>query len=137
MTALDPVGLVLGAGEVVLGPDGVRYARMALSHAARAMRQDGLSLPAAARHLSDLLEQAEARLPSAVGSAELPSAVGAASSAPVDAMTTTEAAQMLGCSARRVVQMCSGVGLDSAVKVGGAWLVERAEVTALQARRAA
>jgi len=31
--------------------------------------------------------------------------------------------------------MCAGVGLDSAVKVGRSWLVERAEVLALQAAR--
>lgn len=135
------VGVVCAGGEVLLGPDGVRFARMAMTVAAREQARSGLALPEPARELRQLLEQAVGQLPpltaSAGGSAELPPAPASASSRalPDDPVTTEEAARMLGCSVRRVVQMCAGVGLDSAVKVGRSWLVERAEVLAVQAAR--
>jgi hypothetical protein len=134
--ASPSVGIALSGGELLLGPEGVRYARMAIAHAARAMHRDGLPLPTGALYLQALLEQASCRIAASdIGSAEVPSGVGLSLSQPVDPVTATEAARMFGCTTRNVTLKCSGGRFASAVKVSGVWLIERAEVESAVAER--
>ena len=73
---------------------------------------------------------------SAIGSRKLPIATLPASLCHIDPVATKEAAQMLGTTARNVVDLIDRGAFPSARKVAGCWQIERAEVLARVERMA-
>lgn len=131
-----PVGMVLSGGELLLGPGGLEVVAWALRRVS-----GGGGLPAAAEHLRGLVVEGQRRqglpMTAEVGNSEAAFGGAGGSSVPVDPVTSMEVARMLGRSERTATGWCRGGLFGSAVKVGGVWLVERAEVVRVRDERGA
>lgn len=131
--------MVLSGGEVLLQPAGVRVVRAAMGALQRALGRDGIGLPPAAHDLAALLDDAAATAaPLSVrtagcGSPAVPSEGERALSALLDPITAEEAAKMLDRKPRNGRDLCARGAFPSARKVGGRWLLERADVLDRQA----
>jgi len=134
----DPVGTALGSGVVLVGPVGVLRIAAALAAAEATGRRDGVRPPSVFVELRALFEgaAAEARRAAARGSAELPRTAAPSSSATstapvvVDPIGSAEAAELLGCTARNLRDLCCRGVFDTAQILAGRWVVSRREVEA-------
>lgn len=135
---MSPVGTALSGGEVLLGPVGVEYVRRALA-VALDMHQvhqrpvpPGLAATAALFRTEGIGSPSHAQ----IGSPGLPMPQEVSSCEPSDLVDTKEAAQMLGCGVRNVVDLVDRGVLTSARSGDGRrHRIPRSEVSLLKRRR--
>jgi hypothetical protein len=120
--------------RVVVRPGGAVLLLAAMTGAERYWAQHGAVPPAG---WSELYGTLAAVAGSGSGTAVLPLRHGGGGSAPsptsvvmVDPVNTSEAAEMLGCTARNVRGLCRRGAFESAGHRGSGWVMERVEVLA-------
>lgn len=123
----DGLALPLPGGLLLLGGRGTRVVAAALALAERIAARDGIAPPADWVAVRAAVTAAA----SDSGSAEVPAppVVAASRVVVMDPVSTVEAAEMLGCTARNVRDLCAR-GAFAASRLGGRWVLEREEVTA-------
>lgn len=132
---MNPVGERLGPDVVILGPVGVHNARVAVSLALDLHRTHRKRVPAVLLELAALVGSEVDGSPAHArdGSPGLPMPAPAPSCAS-DLIDTKEAARMLGCGVRNVVDLLDR-GVLASVLTGRRHRLERSEVAALKLRR--
>jgi hypothetical protein len=134
----DPLAMLLGGGQVLLGPRGSVLVLRLLVTAMHAAGRDGITASADVRTLRTLFDHAATEARSvAAETAKLSLLDGPAHSdlspsfaVMVDPIDCAEAARLLRCSPQWIRCLCRRAEFASAQRVGGSWWVERAEVAA-------
>lgn len=130
--------VVLRGGEVLLRGQSVLDAHFAMQAALDAQRRNQLPVRRSVQDLADALlsatnlhQVAEDR-----GSAEVPPASAVPPSAQDDSIDAKEAAVLLHCTSRNVRDLCCRGQIESARRVAGRWVMDRAEILSRTVRSA-
>lgn len=143
----EPVVLVLAGGEVLVRCSAVAAVLTALRAAVRLAARDGSAPSAALRAVEGAFTQAKARqvllahlapelAGTPAGQTEYRDGAVLAESDLEDPMTVREAAVMTNTSERNVRALCARQTFVTARRVGGRWVVDRADVLGYLERKA-
>lgn len=122
--------IVMAGGEVLLGGAAVADVGRALRLGARVAARGGIRISPGMHDLLTAVDEAER---AAAGTSEYPPEPPAP---PLpDELSASEAAALLGCTARNVRARCQRCGFTTARFVAGRWLIDRAELLARQERQ--
>lgn len=130
--------VVLRGGEVLLRGQSVLDAYFAMQAALDAQRRNQLPVRRSVQQLADAL-LAAANLHQVAedpGSAEVPLEPAMPPSGQDDSIDVKEAAVLLHCTSRNVRDLCCRGQIESARRVAGRWVMDRAEILGRTTRSA-
>jgi Helix-turn-helix domain len=131
-----PMVMVLAGGELLLRGSAVHEVARALRLAVRLAARDGIGVSRSVRELEAAATLALARARSAVGTPEYRERADLAESDPEDLIDTGQAARLMDTSTRNIRALCQRRTLSTARRVGGKWVVDRADVLHYLERKA-